>query len=295
MNMRQQLVQTVESKLAQDERLVLLLGDIGVFGFRKAFKSFVNRVYNIGILEQSTISLAAGLSIEGLIPVVHTIAPFIVERCLEQLKIDFCYQKLGGNFISVGSSYDYAALGCTHHCPGDVGILKNLPGMEIILPGTAGEFDILFREAYENGNPTYFRLSESQNSTEHKVNFGKAEVVKKGKQATVIAVGPILDAVMDACNEIDVTVLYYTTIIPFDADTLKKSAVSSKIILCEPYYRGGLSSEILDAMKPAPIALECIGIPHKMLTNYGLAVEHDDCLGLTSRKIRESIVEFMHE
>ena len=295
MNMRQQLVQTVESILSQDERLVLLLGDIGVFGFRKAFESFVNRVYNIGILEQSTISLAAGLSMDGLIPVIHTIAPFIVERCLEQLKIDFCYQKLGGNFISVGSSYDYAALGCTHHCPGDVGILKNLPGMEIVLPGTAGEFDILFRQVYANNNPTYFRLSERQNSAEHKVRFGKAEVVKQGEQATVIAVGPILETVIDACKEIDVTILYYTTVIPFDADTLKKNTVSSKIILCEPYYRGVLSSEILHAMKPRPITLECIGIPYKMLTNYGLAAEHDNYLGLTPSKIRERIIEFIYE
>ncbi|MCX5695162.1 MAG: hypothetical protein NTW18_00650 [Candidatus Omnitrophica bacterium] len=294
MNMRQQLVKTVESILAQDERLVLLLGDIGVFGFRKAFKSFFDRVYNIGILEQSTISLAAGLSMESLIPVVHTIAPFIVERCLEQLKIDFCYQKLGGNFISVGSSYDYAALGCTHHCPGDVGILKNLPGMEIILPGTAGELDILFRQVYANNNPTYFRLSEMQNSAEHKVNFGKAEVIKQGEQATVIAVGPILDAVIAACKEIDATILYYTTVIPFDADTLKKNAVTAKIILCEPYYSGVLSSEILHAMNPRPITLECIGIPYKMLTNYGLAADHDDCLGLTSSKIREKIVEFIY-
>ncbi len=232
---------------------------------------------------------------DGFIPVVHTIAPFIVERSLEQLKIDFCYQQLGGNFISVGSSYDYAALGCTHHCPGDVGILKNLPSMEIVLPGTSGEFDTLFREVYANNSPTYFRLSERKNSTEHKVRFGKAEVVKQGALATVIAVGPILEAIVDACKELDVTILYYTTVIPFDADTLKKHTVSSKIILCEPYYGGVLSSEILHAMKPNPIAVECIGIPYKMLTNYGLAAEHDDELGLTPSKIRERVIGFLNE
>lgn len=295
MNMRQQLVETVEAILAQDDRVVLLLGDIGVFGFRKAFESFIDRIYNIGILEQSTISLAAGLSAESLIPIVHTITPFIVERSLEQLKIDFCYQMLGGNFISVGSSYDYAAAGYTHYCPGDVGILKNLPGMEIVLPGTAGEFDTIFRQVYANNNPTYFRLSESQNSTEYKVSFGKAEVVKQGKQATIIAVGPILEAVINACKELDVTIIYYTTVIPFDADTLKKNTVSSKIILCEPYYSGILSPEILNAMKPEPITLEYIGIPHKTLTNYGIASEHDAHLGLTADKIREKIVACIYE
>ncbi|MFA4888630.1 MAG: transketolase C-terminal domain-containing protein [Candidatus Omnitrophota bacterium] len=289
--MRQQLFKTVESILAEDERLVLLLGDIGVFGFRKAFEAFKGRVYNIGILEQSTISLAAGLSMEGFIPVVHSIAPFVVERCLEQLKIDFCYQGIGGNFISIGSSYDYAALGCTHHCPGDVGILKNLPGMEVILPGTAREFDTLFRQSYANNNPTYFRLSERENRRQCNVKFAKAEVIKQGKKATVIAVGPILEAVLEAGSDLDITILYYTTIFPFDADTLRKNARSSKILVCEPYYWGALSSEIMQAMRPKAVRLEHIGVPYRMLTNYGLAGEHDECLGLTPAKIREKIIK----
>ena len=102
--MRKQLVKTVQSILATDDNVVLLLGDIGVWGFREAFKLYPERVFNIGILEQSTISLSAGLSMSGLIPVVHTIAPFLVERAYEQLKDDFGYQKLGGNFISVSNS-----------------------------------------------------------------------------------------------------------------------------------------------------------------------------------------------
>ena len=135
--MRKQLVKTVESILESNKRSVLLLGDIGVFGFRKSIERYPNRAYNIGILEQTTIGLAAGLSKTNLIPIVHTIAPFLVERAYEQLKIDFGYQELNGNFISVGSSYDYASLGPTHHCPGDVSMLKNIPNMQIIVPGNS--------------------------------------------------------------------------------------------------------------------------------------------------------------
>ena len=118
--MRKQLVKSVSNLLVNDKNTILLLGDIGVFGFRDSFKEYPDRVYNIGILEQSTISLSSGLSSVGLIPIVHTIAPFLVERCLEQLKVDFGYQELNGNFISIGSSYDYSSLGGTHHCPGDI-------------------------------------------------------------------------------------------------------------------------------------------------------------------------------
>jgi transketolase len=173
-NMRKQFPKTVETLMSQNERLVVLLGDIGVFGFRNIFSDYPDRIYNIGILEQSTIGVAAGLALEGMIPVVHTIAPFIVERSLEQLKLDFGYQQLGGNFVSVGASYDYAALGCTHHCPADVSILKSIPEMEIVLPGTAEEFDCLFNQVYDDGRPTYFRLSEQSNKESHVVKFGEA-------------------------------------------------------------------------------------------------------------------------
>ena len=110
---------------------------------KKVIESKYPKALNIGILEQATTSFAAGLSKVGFIPIVHTIASFMVDRAFEQLKIDFGYQKLNGNFISVGGSYDYAALGCTHHCPGDIAVLKTLPGMQIVVPGTPNEFDLL--------------------------------------------------------------------------------------------------------------------------------------------------------
>lgn len=295
MSMRKQLVKTVEDILGCDNRLVLLLGDIGVFGFRRAFELFPERVYNIGILEQSTVSLAAGMAKTDLVPVIHTIAPFLIERSLEQLKIDFCYQQLGGNFISVGASYDYAALGCTHHCPGDVGLLRHLPGMEIVLPGTAQEFDLLFRQSYSNGRPTYYRLSERENSKGYDVKFGKAEVIRTGKHATLVVIGPALASVLCAAEELDVTILYYTTVSPFDTDTLRKNCASSKILLCEPYYTGCLAAEICNSLWPKPVLLDCVGVPHTFLTSYGLAEEHDEAIGFTIKDIRSRSERLIHE
>ncbi len=293
MSMRKQFVQTIESLLEKDPRLVVLLGDISVFGFRRAFEVFPKRIYNIGILEQSTIGMAAGLAIDKFIPVVHTIAPFIVERSFEQLKDDFGYQKLCGNFVSIGASYDYAALGCTHHCPGDVGILKNIPGMEIVLPGTSGEFDALFRESYANGHPTYYRLSEKENIESRPVKFGKALIIKKGKKATVVAVGPTLKPALEASANEDVTVLYYTTVEPFDKKTLKNNCSSGKVLLCEPYYEGGLTNEITAALRPRPVVVETVGVPRKFLTNYGKVEEHNERIGITGSSIRKRLKKLL--
>ena len=293
--MRRQFVHTAEEVMAKDERLVLLLGDIGVFGFRKAFEQFPQRIYNIGICEQAMMSMAAGLAKEGLVPVIHSIAPFVVERCYEQIKVDFCYQKLGGNIVSVGASYDYAALGCTHHCPGDVAVLRTLPGMEIALPGTPAEFDRLFRSAYANGHPTYFRMSESNNLQTIDVEFGRANVLKKGSLATVVTVGTTLKATLVATQDLDVTVLYYTTIVPFDAETLRENCPNRKVTLIEPYYQGVLIQDIIAALGPGPVQINTLGVPHQFLTNYGHQEQHDAAIGLTPEGIRERINKLIHE
>lgn len=291
--MRKQLVTTVENILKDDEKAVLLLGDIGIFGFRNSFQNYPTRVYNIGILEQATVGLAAGLSKVGLHPIVHTIAPFLVERCLEQIKIDFGYQKLNGNFISVGASYDYAALGCTHHCPGDVQALKSIPEMQIVLPGTSQEFDTLFKQSYNNGQPTYFRLSERENTLNVDVKFGKASVIKKGAKATIVAVGNMLGKILEATEEQDVTILYYTSIYPFDEETLVQNIWGNKIILCEPYYEGGLSAEIMKSLRKYPVTIDTIGVPKKFLTNYGHSSEHDHALGLETQQIKDRILKIL--
>lgn len=287
--MRKQFVKTVQRLMAKDKHLVLLLGDIGVYGFRNVFKQYPQRSYNIGICEQAMTSLAAGLSMEGLIPVLHSIAPFVVERCYEQLKIDLCYQNLSANIVSVGASYDYVALGCTHHCPGDIPILRALPGMQIVIPGHAAEFDRLFNSAYSNSSPTYFRLSERKNLKNHDVEFGKAKIIKSGTRATIIAVGPILDMVIKAVQGLDVCVLYYTTVSPFDDYTLRENCKSGKIVLVEPYYSGVMINDIHAALGENPVLIKSVGVPNKFLTDYGKVEEHDASIGLTPGNIRKQV------
>ncbi len=289
MNMRQQMVETLEELMANDERLVVVLAEISYSLFNKNTTEFAERILNLGIMEQTMVGVAAGIAMEGFIPVVHSITPFLVERPFEQIKDDFCYQQLGGNFISTGASYDYSTEGMTHHGPGDVQILRSLPGMQLVVPGTPGEFDSLFRESYANGSPTYYRMAVKSNPVEYPVRFGELAVVKQGKQATVIAVGPMLAPVLPAVEDMDVTVLYCTTVAPFDGETLRAASQSNKIVVVEPYYEGVLVPDICAAIKQTPICVETIGVPHKVLTHYGKPEQHDEGLGLTPGGIRRRI------
>jgi transketolase len=294
--MRTQFVRTLEEKLSADADVLLLLGDIGVYGFRNAAEKFQSRVINIGILESAMISVAAGLSKNGMVPVVHSIAPFLIERAFEQIKIDFGYQKLRGNLVSVGSSYDYSSLGATHHCPGDVGLLLNIPDVEIVVPGTSAEFDLLFKEAYSNQFCTYFRLSEYENDVSQRVNFGKATILKKGSLGTVLTVGPMLSRTIEAIKEIDCNVIYYTTLQPFDKDSiLQLMACSNKLLIVEPFYENTMALILAQHDSLKNVHLNTIGVPRKFITKYGVAKDHDAEFGLTVKNIKEQAKDFFYE
>ena len=98
-----------------------------------------------------------------------------------------------------------------------------------------------------------------------------------------------------AAEGLDVTILYYTTVIPFDKKTLKENSKSGKILLCEPYYSGALLPEILETLSPKPVSIESIGVPIQMLTNYGIASEHDESVGFTYKKIREKLLKLIKQ
>lgn len=282
--MRAQLNKTIKRLFLKNKKIFLILGDIGVYGFRDLLKS--KRALNIGILEQATISFASGLAKVGFIPIVHTIATFMVSRAFEQLKLDFGYNHLNGNFISVGASYDYAGLGCSHHCPEDINLIKNIPNMQIIVPGNSFEFDKLFSECYTINKPKYYRLSSEENKLQCKVKFGKGIILNQGAKVTVIAVGPVLNNTYEICKKLNVNLIYYTTVRPFDKKIIKKlKNKAKKILIIEPYYSGSITNEVLDSFGNIKVKIENISVPYKFLTNYGTKKQHDEKLGFDKKNI----------
>jgi transketolase len=238
------------------------------------------------------VGIAAGLSKQGLIPFVHTIAPFLVERAFEQLKIDFGYQGLRGNFVSVGASSDYSSLGCTHHCPGDVAMLQNIPGFEIFAPGTSSELAMAIKTSYQNKNPTYYRLSEMQNSRDFSKQDNGGTLVKSGSKCTVIVFGPLLDITLEAIENLDVELIYIYRIQPLDENLIRKSCKSGRILLVEPFYSNTMTYKI-SGLFTDKTRIMSVGYPREFLRNYGSLSEHLDFVGLTPQSIRKKIEELM--
>lgn len=288
--MREEVFKTVGEIVENDKRTLLMLVDIGAMGFHEVLKNIPDRAKNMGIFEDGMVSVAAGMALKGMIPIIYGISPFIVDRALEQLKIDFVFQKLGGNFMTTGAAYDFSKAGYTHFCPEDVGVLKMLPGMEFIAPGTSRQFASLFRETYDNGNPTYIRLSDFENEIDIDVKMGEANIIKKGSQATVIAVGSLLDSVVEACKDEDVTVLYYTTLEPFDGKTLIHNLEKNKILLCEPSYEGGLAFDIINVCRGRAIQLDFVGLPREIIRKNGTKEEKDRYYNVTASEIKKKVI-----
>ncbi len=267
-----------------DDRIVMILGDVSVYLFNDFKKKYPDRFYNMGICENTLISTTAGLSSLGFFPFVHTIAPFITERSLEQIKLDMCYNQFGGNIVSCGASFDYAWDGATHHCHTDLAILRLLPHMEVVQPGSRKEVDTLIRSQYNNGKTTYFRLSDYPHSVNMDVKFGKGVVLKSiGSNVTVMTAGPILSNVMEACHDLDVNLIYFHTIKPIDKELIKEFR-DTKILVVHDAF--GLYEAICGIPN---LSVSYHGLPDEYISYYGTLDDIRKKLGLDIMSIRQVV------
>ena len=179
----------------------------------------------------------------GSCPIVHTITPFLVERPLEQIKLDFGYQGLQGTFVSVGGSYDYTSEGFTHHSPGDVQVMLTVPGHAGAGAGHAGRAGAgCSARRTRTATPRTCGRARRRTASRAAVEVGRLDVVRRGTRATVVAVGPMLDRTLAAVEGMDVTVLYVTTVSPFDADGLAREVADGPdVISVTPFLEGTLT------------------------------------------------------
>ena len=286
--MRKEMQRCIADVISRFDNTALITIDIGGMAFRDLSRQYPGRVKNIGIFEPGTVGLAAGLSLNGITPFVYGISPFIVQRSLEQLKLDFIYQQTGGNFITTGASYDFSTLGYSHYCAEDVATLKTLPGFEVLCPGTPEQFRSLFEACWANGKPTYFRMTDHCNKTQVDVTFGKATVLRHGSKGTVVVVAEMMDAVIEAFRDRDVTILYYATAEPFDRETLRQSFTGQDLFICHPFYEGTFAYDIQQSIGDKQFNLHEAAVPLQVLRNYGTKKDKDYYLNLTGDTLFKS-------
>lgn len=298
-NLRLEFADTLEEVGEIDQDLVVLVGDISHGILQNYAKKCPYRYYNVGICEPTIVNMAAGLSKLGLTPVVHTIAPFIIERAYEQIKLDFGYQQESINLITVGGAFDYSHLGCSHHCYTDVSLIAHLKNSSIILPGSPIEFNYFFKKFYKNGNINYFKLTEHPHEVlfeEKDLAQGKAIKVKNGSDITIVTIGAQLKTVLQTLPlfenlSISVEVIYYPVFKPFDSKTLYESVQKTRRVICieELSAHDGLFNQviksclILNNVQYIQLAIE------DFIHEYGSYADLCEIIGFTPQGIIKTV------
>ncbi|HEX3387547.1 MAG TPA: transketolase [Streptosporangiaceae bacterium] len=298
--MRERFTAVTTDLLAGHPRLAVVLADISADSFRPAAARYPDRVINVGIREQLLISVAGGLSLAGIRPIAHTFASFLVERPFEQIKLDLNHQgaEAGAVLVSSGASYDYSDNGRTHQSPGDVALLGTLPDWTVHVPGHPDEAERQIRAAAGGRGLVYVRLSTEANAVPLDSSLldgepGRLTMLRRGSRGTVLAVGPLADAVVDATLGFDVTVLYAATVRPLDVATLRDSLQAPDVVLVEPYLAGTSVPAVAEALRDLPHRILGLGVGRRELRRYGTPAEHQAAHGLDARSLRAEIASFL--
>lgn len=297
--MRERFVSTTTALLDADPGLAVVLADITAAQFDPAAAKHPDRVLNVGIREQLLVGVTGGLALAGLRPIAHTFPSFLIERPFEQVKLDLGHQDVGAVLVSSGASYDMASMGRTHQAPGDVALLDTLEGWTVHIPGHPDEAEALLRDAAAGTGRVYLRLTGESNRAARPVDPGRMAVVKQGSDAAsgvVVAVGTQLDPVLEAVADLDVTVLYATTVRPFDVAGLRSAVArvaAADVVLVEPYLAGTSNHAVDEALLDTPHRVLGLGVSRQELRRYGTPAEHAAAHGLDAASLRERIGAFL--
>lgn len=284
--------------MSYDETIFALTADVGYKNFDAIVDSFPDRFINVGVAESNMINIAAGLALAGKKPFTFTLAPFATMRCLEQIRINLCYHNLPVKIIGAGGGLVYGAQGTTHHALEEIGILRCLPNMTVLVPSDPIETKALVRLSLQLEGPCYIRIG--RNGEPHlydKENFfeiGRSLLVRNGTDATIIASGLLLKNALTAADElarekISVRVVDVHTIKPIDSEMIERCAKETSCIITLEEHNtiGGLGSavaEILSAIPSPRRRFKKLGIQDvycsinasytDLLTEYGLDVNN---------------------
>jgi transketolase len=295
--MRQEFVECVSKFGLKDERVQIIVGDISHFAFKDFYSSKPHQFLNIGILEQTMLSVAAGFAISNRIPIVHTITPFLIERAFEQIKLDFGYQRLGINLFGVGGTFDYSQLGCSHHSYSDVAMIKSLEESNVFIPGSLNELEAIFDNVYAKKQINYFRLPASPHNIQipaNKDDIFEPKFLSHGVDLTLICTAPNLPLIVEIEKElrllnINIDLIYLNVIKPLKMDKIFSSiAKTKKLLVVEELSKtGGIFEDILSSENSSRNSFSSfrIGPNDTFLRGYGSVEDHRESIGINKENI----------
>lgn len=285
----------------ENPRIVVLDADLSKSTRTVIFaKEFPDRFFDFGVSEGNMIGTAAGFAISGKIPFCSTFSVFATGRAYDQIRQSIAYPKLDVKIVATHGGLTVGEDGASHQTTEDVGIMRGMPNMTVIVPADAVETEYAVRAAVRFKGPVFIRLGreavpviynvETIRELPYKFEIGKGVRIKEGKDLAIIACGIMVKKAIDAAEilkkeGLEVEVINIHTIKPIDKEMIIETANKVKaIITCEEHNiingLGSAVAEVLGENKPLPMQRmgmkDCFGqsgSPNDLLKYYGLETE----------------------
>ena len=236
-------------------------------------KAYPDRHIDCGIAESNMMGIAAGLSLTGKIPFASSFAMFAAGRAFEQVRNSIGYPHLNVKIGATHAGLTVGEDGASHQCNEDIALMRTIPGMVVMCPSDDIEAKACVRAALEHVGPVYIRFGRAavpviNDRPDYKFEIGKGQIVREGKDVTIVATGIMVDSALQAAEKlaadgIDAEVINICTIKPLDKDIIVNSAKKTgKVVTCEEHsVIGGLGSAVCDALaEEYPVKVKKIGM-----------------------------------
>ncbi|HJX12639.1 MAG TPA: transketolase family protein [Dehalococcoidales bacterium] len=285
----------------QNRDIVVLDADLCPSTMTQYFGAeFPERFFNVGIAEQDMIGIAAGLAASGKIPFASTFAVFAPGRCFDQIRVSVAQARLNVKIVVTHAGVTVGEDGASHQALEDLSLICSLPGFTVIVPADAIETDLAVKAVAAHDGPCYIRLCRPKlptvNDDSYRFEIGKAVTLRPGKDVTVIAIGVMVAAALEAAaalagEGIDCRVINMPTLKPFDeAAIIRAAADTGAVVAAEEHQaHGGLGSIVARVVaKNRPVPMEFVAI-RDVFGQSGKPAELLAAYGLTSKDIIEAV------
>ncbi len=287
----------------QDDRIFMVLADIGYGEIEPFAEAFPDRFFNVGVAEQNMTGVACGIAMEGNIAITYSIANFPTLRCLEQIRNDACYHSANVKIVIIGGGLAYGALGMSHQATEDIAIMRSLPNMAVVAPCDFAEAIAATRAMIDHNGPVYYRCGYKKEPPIHlgpiEFKLGRAIQVREGTDAAILFTGTIGNQALLAADALEKDGIHCRlvsmhTVKPLDTDCVFAAAneTGALVILEEHSASGGLGGAVAEALMDAgirPRKFLRLALPDRYVSQVGSHEWLLDQYGLSASKIEASM------
>jgi len=285
----------------ENSDIVVLDADLSPSTMTHFFASeFPERFFDCGIAEQNMVGIASGLAASGKIPFASTFAVFVPGRCFDQIRMSIAQPKLNVKLVATHGGLSVGEDGTSHQSIEDLALITSLPGFTVVVPADAIETAQAVRVAAASYGPFYIRLCRPKMplvyNDDYRFNLGKAVTMRQGEEVTIIAIGIMVVAALEAADNlkregIDCCVLNMPTLKPIDETAIIKAATDTGAIVTaeEHLEHGGLGSLVAQVVaKYQPVPIEFVAIKDTYAKS-GKAAELLQRYRLTAKDIEQAV------